>query len=185
MPTLIAYASRYGATREIAEAIGRALDKRGVAVDVRPAGEVGRLEGYRAVVLGSAIYSGGWLEDAREFLESFQDELKGRAVWLFSSGPTTTEDPVAVLGGWRYPSELEPLVEAVRPRAIALFSGRIDPEALSLQDWLINRSMRGEAGDFRDWGRIEAWAATIADDLSASASSTVRVVGDAPRRGPA
>lgn len=169
MPILVAYASRYGATREIAEAIGRVLRERGNAVDVRAAGEITRLEGYRAVVLGSALYSGGWLEDAREFLESFQEELAALPVWLFSSGPTTPGDPVEALGGWAYPEDLRPLVASVRPLDIALFAGRIDPEALNLQDWLINRSMRGVSGDFRNWPRIEAWATHIADRLHASA----------------
>ena len=167
MPILIAYASRYGATHDIADTIGRVLQERGRAVDVRPAGEVARLEGYRAVVLGSALYSGGWLEDARELLESFQEELRGLPVWLFSSGPTVPGDPVEALGGWLYPEDLRPLVAAVRPVDIALFAGRIDPDALNLQDWLINRSMRGVSGDFRNWSRIEAWATHIADRLEA------------------
>lgn len=167
MPILIAYASRYGATREIAEAIGRVLRERGSAVDVRPALEVARLEGYRAVVLGSALYSGGWLEDARELLESFQEDLSTLPVWLFSSGPTVPGDPVEALEGWTYPEELSGLVAAVRPLDIALFAGKLDPDVLNLQDWLINRSMRGLSGDFRNFARIEAWATHIADRLEA------------------
>ncbi len=165
MPILIAYASRYGSTREIAETLGRVLRERGRAVDVRPAGEVARLEGYRAVVLGSALYSGSWLEDAKEFLESFQEELSGLPVWLFSSGPTTPGDPEEALGGWTFPDDLLELKAAVGASGVALFAGKIDPEALSLQDWLINRSMRGVSGDFRNWSRIEAWATHIADRL--------------------
>ncbi|MEJ2357992.1 MAG: flavodoxin domain-containing protein [Deinococcales bacterium] len=172
MPILVAYASRYGATRDIAESIGRVLEGRGNAVDVRSAGEITRLEGYRAVVLGSALYSGGWLEDAREFLESFQEELAALPVWLFSSGPTTPGDPVEELGGWVYPEELRPLVASVRPLDIALFAGRIDPDALNLQDWLINRSMRGVSGDFRNWSRIESWATHIADRLEAGVAGS-------------
>jgi menaquinone-dependent protoporphyrinogen oxidase len=177
VPILIAYASRYGSTREIAEAIGRVLSERGMAVDVRPAGEVTRLEGYHAVVVGSALYSGGWLEDAREFLESFQDELAAVPVWLFSSGPTSPGDPVEAMGGWRYPDELSAMVVTVGPQDIALFAGKIDPDALNLQDWLINRSLRGVAGDYRNWTRIEAWALHVADrlegDQPAAASAPV------------
>ncbi len=178
MPILIAYASRYGATREIAETIGRVLQERGSAVDVRAAAEVARLEGYRAVVLGSALYSGGWLEDARELLESFQEDLSALPVWLFSSGPTVPGDPVEALGGWVYPEELRGLVAVVRPLDIALFAGKIDPDALNLQDWLINRSMRGVSGDFRNFARVEAWATHIADRLEAS---VVGAGGDAGR----
>jgi len=165
VPILIAYASRYGSTGEIAEAIARVLRQRGMAVDVRPAGDVVRLEGYRAVVLGSALYSGGWLEDAREFLESFQDELAALPLWIFSSGPTTPGDPVEALGGWHYPVDLRTLLTSLRPQGVTLFAGKIDPEKLNLQDWLINRSMRGVNGDFRNWARIEAWATHVADRL--------------------
>lgn len=165
MPILIAYASRYGSTHEIADAVARVLRERGRAVDVRPASEVARLEGYRAVVLGSALYSGSWLEDAREFLESFQEELRGMPVWLFSSGPTTPGDPVEELGGWTFPDDIRDLIAAVRPLDVALFAGKIDPDRLNLQDWLINRSMRGMSGDFRNWSRVEAWATHIADRL--------------------
>lgn len=174
MPILIAYASRYGSTREIAEAVGRVLQERGMAVDVRPAAEVVRMEGYHAVVLGSALYSGGWLEDAREFLESFQDELAEIPLWLFSSGPTTPGDPVEALGGWRYPEELRGLVTSLRPQDVALFAGKIEPDTLNIQDWLINRSMRGVSGDFRDWARIEAWASRLADCLETGAAESVK-----------
>lgn len=165
MRILIAYASRYGSTREIAEAIGDVLEKQGVPADVRSAAEVAKLEGYDAVVLGSALYGGGWLDDAVEFLESFQEELARRPVWVFSSGPTEPGDPVAALGGWRFPEELEPLAGTVGVRDMALFAGRIDPEQLSMQDWLINRSMRGAGGDFRDFAQIRAWAAEVAKVL--------------------
>ena len=64
MTVLVATASKYGSTAEIAEAIGRALRENGVAADVRPVDEVGDLSGYMGVVLGSAVYVGRWLEAA-------------------------------------------------------------------------------------------------------------------------
>jgi menaquinone-dependent protoporphyrinogen oxidase len=65
---LVAAASKYGATAEIAEAIGRALRDSGVAADVRPVEQAGDLSGYTGVVLGSAVYVGRWLEPARRFV---------------------------------------------------------------------------------------------------------------------
>jgi len=168
---LVAYASRYGSTREIAEAIGAVFVHRGLAADVRPAGEVAKLEGYDAVVLGSALYGGGWLDDAVEFLESFQEELARRPLWLFSSGPTEAGDPVAALGGWRFPEELASLAVAAGARDTALFAGRIEPDQLSMQDWLINRSMRGAGGDYRDFAQIRAWAGDVADALERDAGN--------------
>ena len=64
---LVAYASRHGATREIAEAIAAALLARGVTADARDVATIDGLEPYDAVVLGSAVYFGKWLEPARAF----------------------------------------------------------------------------------------------------------------------
>jgi menaquinone-dependent protoporphyrinogen oxidase len=55
---LVAAASKYGATAEIAEAIGRALQESGACADVRPVEETGDLSGYTAVVLGSVGHVG-------------------------------------------------------------------------------------------------------------------------------
>jgi menaquinone-dependent protoporphyrinogen oxidase len=94
MRVLVSAASRHGATSEIAEEIGKALrdalHERGdddVAVDVRPAEQVSSVEDYEAVVLGSAVYAGRWLQPARELAERHAGALSERPVWLFSSGP--------------------------------------------------------------------------------------------------
>ena len=63
---LVAYATKYGATAEIAEKIGQVLRETGMAVDVEPADRVGDLSSYRAVVLGSGVYVGRWRKEAYE-----------------------------------------------------------------------------------------------------------------------
>jgi len=83
---LVAVASKHGATQEIAEAIGRVLAERGVGADVMRVDDVTDATGYEAVVLGSAVYMGNWLEPARRFVEDHADELAAQPTWLFSSG---------------------------------------------------------------------------------------------------
>jgi menaquinone-dependent protoporphyrinogen IX oxidase len=53
---LVSAASRHGATAEIAQAIGQALSGQGLTVAVIPPGDVGSLDGYDAVIIGSAVY---------------------------------------------------------------------------------------------------------------------------------
>ena len=48
---LVGYATRYGSTQEVAEAIAAALREEGIETDIRPMREVRTLAGYSAVVL--------------------------------------------------------------------------------------------------------------------------------------
>jgi menaquinone-dependent protoporphyrinogen oxidase len=91
---LVAYASKYGATAEIAEQVGEGLKKAGLEVEVLPAEKVKDLGEYGAVVLGSAVYAGQWRKEASDFLQGNEQALKEMPVWLFSSGPTGEGDPV-------------------------------------------------------------------------------------------
>src|SRR5690606_13784617 len=67
MRVLIAVASRHGSTYEIAEVIAAEVRAAGDVVDLRAAEDVDSLESYDAVVLGSAVYMGKWLPEARQF----------------------------------------------------------------------------------------------------------------------
>jgi menaquinone-dependent protoporphyrinogen oxidase len=158
---LIAYASKYGATKEIAERVARVLERNAVTVDVRDADSVSSLHAYDAIIIGSSLYFDNWLPSASELLESFQDELAQKPVWLFSSGLTVNVGPK----DWLFPKNLQPLVNKVKPKSVALFGGKVDAKQLSLDDWLINPSLRVEAGDYRNWQEIETWAQGIAKTL--------------------
>jgi menaquinone-dependent protoporphyrinogen oxidase len=164
---LIAYATKYGATAEIAEKIGQVLREAGLQADVRPADRAGDLSPYGAVVLGSAVYAGQWRKEATTFLEANEAELARRPVWIFSSGPTGEGDPVELMKGWRLPEALQPVVDRIQPRDIAFFHGVLDMDKLNLAEKLIVKALKAPAGDFRDWQAITAWAAAIAAALKA------------------
>jgi menaquinone-dependent protoporphyrinogen oxidase len=158
---LIAYASKYGATKEIAERMAQVLRRDDLAVDVKEAERVSSLQPFGAIIVGSGIYFSNWLPEANELLESFQDELAAKSVWLFSSGLTIKGEPQ----GWLFPETLQPLIKKIKPKDIALFGGKVAAEQLSLDDWLVNPSLRIEAGDYRNWAEIEAWANGITHHL--------------------
>jgi menaquinone-dependent protoporphyrinogen oxidase len=162
---LVAYATKYGATAEIAERIGQTLREAGLDATVRPADQVEDPTQYGAVVLGSAVYAGQWRKEAANFLQENEQALAARPVWLFSSGPTGEGDPVELMKGWRFPEGLQPTADRIAPRDIALFHGEIDMSELNLPEKLIVRALKAPAEDSRDWDEIAAWAQSIADTL--------------------
>jgi menaquinone-dependent protoporphyrinogen oxidase len=164
--TLVTYASKYGSTQEIARRIAKVLERQGIATTVQAVQDVRSIASYEAVVVGSAVYGGSWLPEANDFVEQFQKELTSKEVWVFSSGPASHDDPVKVLGGWHSPENLEETLAAIRPRATALFAGKIDAAKLSKQDYLVSSSLRGTGGDYRNWSVIEGWAEEIAFALT-------------------
>lgn len=89
---LIAYATRYGSTQEVAERIAATLRGGGLAVDVQPVKQVRTLKGYRAVVVGAPLYIGSWLKDAQRFLTQNQAVLEKLPVAIFSLGPTRANE---------------------------------------------------------------------------------------------
>jgi menaquinone-dependent protoporphyrinogen oxidase len=168
---LIAYATKYGATAEIAEKIGQVLRQEGLAAEVLPADRVDGLNSYGAVVLGSAVYIGRWRKEAVRFLENNEEALADKPVWLFSSGPTGEGDPVELVNGWRLPGKLQPIAGRIGTRDIAVFHGAVDVDKLNfIQKWML-KNVKAPVGDFRDWEAITSWATAIAAELKGAGAS--------------
>jgi menaquinone-dependent protoporphyrinogen oxidase len=167
---LVAYATKYGATEEIAEKIGQVLRQEGLSTDVQPVDKVKDLGPYKAIVLGSAVFVGRWRKDAVKFLRANQKILTEKMVWLFSSGPTGEGDPVELANDWRFPKTLQPVADRIQPQDTTLFHGAVDVNKLNpLHKWMINK-VDAPMGDFRDWDAVASWATSIADALKKSSS---------------
>ena len=165
---LVAYASIYGATKEIAEKIGEVLRQADLQADVLPVDGIHDISPYQAVILGSAVYVGKWQKEAVEFLQTYENILADRPVWLFSSGPTGEGDAVELVEGLRLPPGLQPVADRIHPRDIAVFHGYINPYKINfIEKWAIKRLVKKPFGDFRDWDSIVTWATTIANALRA------------------
>jgi menaquinone-dependent protoporphyrinogen oxidase len=162
---LVAYASKYGATAEIAQKIGDVLRAAGVPVTVLSVENVRDVSSYDAVVLGSAVYTGHWLKEAVAFLETNEKILATKPVWFFSSGPTGDGDPVNIMHGWRFPEAQQPIADRIKPKSTAFFHGKIDLHNLHFAEKLMMTAVRAKGGDFRDWESISTWAKEIATQL--------------------
>lgn len=175
MRVLVAYESKYGATRGIADRIGDALRKRGLEADVIRCGEVRDVSGYDAFVVGSATYEFNWRKDARKFVDRNAHVLSAHPTWLFSSGPLGTEtvdkDGNDVLKGAE-PKQFADFADVVHPKGTQVFRGAYHHDKIRGADRIIAwmpaiRDVMPE-GDFREWEAIDAWANSIADGLDAT-----------------
>jgi menaquinone-dependent protoporphyrinogen oxidase len=153
---LVAYGTKHGATRDIAERIGRTLREAGLTAEVLPSANAPDLSGYDAVVLGSGVYIGRWRKDAAKLLKQHEQELATKPIWLFSSGPTGKGDPVELTQGWRFPNNLQDVSDRVKPRGVTVFHGAIDSSKLNLLEKRAVEMVKALHGDFRDWDAVEA-----------------------------
>ena len=156
---LVTYASKYGSTGGVAEAIGKGLCSKGAAADVLLTKNAVNLSSYQGVVVGSAIYMGKWLPDAVEFVKTNCEMLRRVPVAYFLVCMTlckpTEENRVKVL------AYLDPVLKAIpeiKPVGIGTFAGALDYSNLSWLNKKILKSKGTPEGDFRDWNAIRAWA---------------------------
>jgi menaquinone-dependent protoporphyrinogen oxidase len=156
---LVAYATKHGSTREIAEEIGRVLEAAGLETVVMPARGVVDLAPYDAIVLGSALYAAHWRREANRFVTRHLEELRHRPVWLFSSGPLDRSADAGILPAT---PTVAVTAELIGAQGHCTFGGRLLADTPGLDPQVL---LTHPVGDFRNWPAIRDWAATIASTL--------------------
>jgi len=162
---LVTYASRAGATGEVADTIGQELSEAGFSVDVRQTKEVTDLSEYHAVVLGSAIYMGGWMSDATKFVEKHRETLSQMSLAIFTVSMLMVDRPEEhqqLIATHFTESEQQPRLQ---PVSNEIFGGRIDYSKLPFFYRTIAKMMKAEEEDRRDWDAIRTWAGELAATL--------------------
>ncbi|MCA2001034.1 MAG: flavodoxin domain-containing protein [Chloroflexi bacterium] len=159
---LITYATRAGSTVEIAAVVGEVLSKRGFFADVKPVSENPALDGYHAVVMGSAIRMGSWLPEAANFVRKNQAALNRLPVALFTVHMLNHKDDEASRAArLAYAAPIRDLLPGAKE---VFFRGKLDYQTLSFLDRLIAKAVENPEnppGDFRDWDTIRAWAGAL------------------------
>ena len=165
---LVAYGTRYGSTREVAETVAATLGEQGIDADVKRAKDVRSLDGYDAVVLGTPLYMGALHKDVRALLEKNRAALEHTPFAVFALGPIKADDGI---DGSRAQliDALAKLPEPT-PASTAVFVGAYDPARLGLRDKLLTAlpasPLHGEpAHDDRDWDAIRSWARDVSGRL--------------------
>jgi len=160
---LVAYATRHKSTAVVADSIADELCGLNHKVDLRYVENVSSIEDYDAVIVGSAIYEFNWLPVAKNFIERFKLPLASMPVAYFFGCAALKEDneanqeavlafinPVLV----RFPD--------IVPVDIGRFGGSVDFSRLDeFETNIINFIGVTENEDWRDWEKIDAWAAKV------------------------
>jgi len=150
---LIVVASKAGSTTEIAKFMADELNKAGADAAVLTPDKVTSLTGYNAVIIGSPIYMGKWLSEAREFVENNQQILNKMSVAYFFSCLTLT-DPAKKHEAENYLADQRKLVE---PLSLGRFAGKMDYSKVSFFNRMMAKMVGTKEGDYRDWKAIKEW----------------------------
>lgn len=164
---LVAYASRYGSSAEIAQAIGKELCSRGIAAEVRNVEDVTDLSAYGAVVVGSAIRMGHWLPAATAFVQNNQTTLRSVPTAFFTVHMLATDESAESRQQRTGYTAAEH--ELVKPELEAFFTGKIDAQQLNLMERLMVKMVQSPTGDLRNWDAVRTWADAVADRAGVTA----------------
>jgi menaquinone-dependent protoporphyrinogen oxidase len=157
---LVTYATRTGSTVGVAAAIGETLGARRFAVDVKPINDNPSLDGYQAVMIGSAVNGARWLPEAVEFVGDNQAVLNRLPVALFCVHIMNLGDDQA--NKRRRTAYLDPIRRLITPVDEAYFAGvGMNPGEKSVLLRLASRIFKIGEGDCRDWNKIRGWGQTV------------------------
>lgn len=160
---LIAYASQYGSTAEVAQAIGKALQEEGCLTKTEWVAQIDKIDEYDAIIIGSAIQFDKWMPEATDFVLQHQDQLSKLPVAYFFTCLTlsrSNEKTERQASG--YADKLLALSPTVKPVSIGRFAGTLNFSKMSIFRRTLFRSfslVTGiKEGDYRDWDAIHSWA---------------------------
>jgi menaquinone-dependent protoporphyrinogen oxidase len=161
---LVAYATRYGSTHEVAEVIAETFRDCGLTADVRAVKDVPSLTEYNAIVLGAPLIMYRWHKDARRFLSRHRKILTKLPVALFVLGPVQ-----APYNEKEWKDSHDQLNKELakfpwlKPVTVEILGGRFDPSKLGFP--LKMFAGKEPASDIRDWTMIRKWAVNLAEKL--------------------
>ena len=163
---LVAYASGFGATAGVAEAIGEVLIQAGANVDVKHIKNVEQLKNYDVVFVGSAIQYDRWMPDARQFVTANQEYLKQIPVaFFFTCLALSVNNEGTRQQANKYSEKLKALSPMVSPVSVGQFAGAVNfskmPFILRQLFKLFSFFTGAKEGDYRDWDAIRSWAQDV------------------------
>ncbi len=173
MKALVIYGTRGGATKQIAEEIGKTLGEQGFTVTVEDAKRSRgvNVNAFDLIVAGSSVWATMWKWQATRFLKRNAKKLTGKKVALFSSG-LLGGDPAKMDEANKSIEKTAAKFPTIKPLALAYFGGLVDfehpaffarPMAGAMKKDLEKKGMdTSKPYDTRDFAAIRKWAVEVA-----------------------
>jgi menaquinone-dependent protoporphyrinogen oxidase len=163
---LVLYATRGGATRELAEQVAQELEQAGLAVDLQPVTTPVDVASYRAVVLGSTLYFQRLMPEALRFLTQHADILAQRPLVIFSVGAEMRKGtPAADQAAKTWVRRSLAALRTIQSVALEHFAGAVELRRLGFWWRLLVLITFGERGDWRDIPAVRAWGRALVPQL--------------------
>lgn len=156
---LIAYCSRTGCTRDIAQRIAKRLDAEEWGVELQPiADDLSDVSGYDAVVVGAPIHAMRWAKEASAFIDRHHEALAEKPVALYFDGYMTRH--ARRFFRKQIDASLDDARQATRAFATGKFGGRLD-RPMAWPARLLFGVPSNAPLDTRDEDRIQRYANDI------------------------
>jgi len=152
MKTLILYASKYGAAKEIAQRIAKKIEG-ALVCDIKQK-NLPALSDFDCVIIGSSVYAGSLRSEAKAYAATYAGELSKKNLGLFISGFTEDDSYFAK----NYPASL---VQSAKPKGF--FGGIYDPKKANWFERFIVKivAKESEYTDRIDNSKIEAFVEAL------------------------
>jgi len=137
MKTLIIYATKHGATADIARRIAELIDEP-VIHDMKQ-DEIPSMDGFDCVVIGSPVYAGMIRKEAKSFIERNADTLCAKNLGLFLSAMDMSGDK-------KFFEENVPEDILRSAKAASVLGAVFDPKKAGLFERLIMRLVSKQSG---------------------------------------
>ena len=183
---LLAYASHFGSTSEIAHEIADVLRQENLAVDVldlKSPREIHPLADYSGVIVGSGIRMASWAKEVLHFVQSNIEILKGKPLGVFiSSGEASNPDSYEKAKN-KYLYQILDEFQLMGPEVTyEAFGGVFDFSSSTNYSFVEKKILQriadssssgfvvndGKLNDFRNWQLIRKWATAFADIINSS-----------------
>jgi menaquinone-dependent protoporphyrinogen oxidase len=137
MNALILYATKHGATKEIAQRIAKHMPGETIC-DLKNSG-IPSISQFDCVVIGSSVYVGSIHKEAKAFLSQNADALRSKRLGLFLSGLNADEEKIF------FESNFKPdILQAAA--ANSFLGGVFDPKKTGMMARLVMKAVAKQSG---------------------------------------